>query len=83
MWKCCDCNSNFDIPETKRPDAGLVPGHGILGTVKLSPVRFCPVCLSTRIENVEGIKTPQERTRIAVASSGNKWAMENFNLTHN
>jgi len=27
--------------------------------------------------------TPQERTRIAVAATGNKWAMENFNATHN
>lgn len=26
-----------------------------------------------------GIITPQERTRLAVAATGNKWAMENFN----
>lgn len=26
--------------------------------------------------------TPQERTRIAVAATGNKWAIENFNDTH-
>ena len=30
-----------------------------------------------------GTLTPQERTRIAVAATGNKWAMENFNATHN
>lgn len=30
-----------------------------------------------------GILTPQERTKIAVAATGNKWAMENFNATHN
>jgi hypothetical protein len=30
-----------------------------------------------------GILTPQERTRLAVAATGNKWAMENFNATHN
>lgn len=30
-----------------------------------------------------GILTPQERTRLAVAATGNKWAMENFNDTHN
>lgn len=29
-----------------------------------------------------GILTPQERTRIAVMVSGNKWAMENFNAIH-
>lgn len=31
----------------------------------------------------KGILTPQERTRIAVAATGNRWAMENFNATHN
>ena len=39
----------------------------------------------------QGSLTPQERTRlvvaartrIAVATTGNKWAMENFNATHN
>ena len=30
-----------------------------------------------------GILTPQERTRLAVAATGNKWAMENFYATHN
>ena len=30
-----------------------------------------------------GILMPQERTRLAVAATGNKWAMENFNATHN
>ena len=27
--------------------------------------------------------TPQERTRAKVYATGNKWAMENFNATHN
>jgi len=27
--------------------------------------------------------TPQERTRAKVQATGNKWAMENFNATHN
>lgn len=30
-----------------------------------------------------GIQTPQERTKITVAATGNKWAIENFNATHN
>lgn len=30
----------------------------------------------------QGMLTLQERTAIAVAASGNKWAMENFNATH-
>lgn len=29
-----------------------------------------------------GALTPQERTKIAVAATGNKWAMENFKATH-
>lgn len=29
------------------------------------------------------ILTAQERTRIAVAATGNKWAVENFNAVHN
>lgn len=28
-------------------------------------------------------ETPYDRTRRAVAATGNKWAMENFNATHN
>ena len=31
----------------------------------------------------QGVLSPQERARIAVAAIGNKWAMENFNATHN
>lgn len=27
--------------------------------------------------------SPQERTRCAVVATRNKWAMENFNATHN
>lgn len=30
-----------------------------------------------------GVLTPQERTQIAVEATGNRWAMENFNATHN
>lgn len=29
------------------------------------------------------IMSPQDRTKVAVMASGNKWAMENFNATHN
>ena len=50
MWKCGDCGSNFEFPEIKRPDAGHVLGVGILGLKKVNPVRFCPECLSTKIE---------------------------------
>ncbi len=30
-----------------------------------------------------GRLSPQEKTRIAVMATGNKWAIENFNATHN
>lgn len=30
-----------------------------------------------------GILTPQERARIVAAATGNEWAMEKFNATHN
>lgn len=54
MWKCLNCSSNFKFPEIKRPDAGHVSGVGILGMKKFYPVKFCPKCLSTKIErNVE------------------------------
>lgn len=49
MWKCMNCNIEFEFPEIKKPDAGLVFGVDILGLRKIEPVKFCPKCLSTRI----------------------------------
>ncbi len=35
-------------------------------------------------KNMERTKrTPYERTRAAVYATGNRWAIENFNATHN
>lgn len=47
--------------------------------------RICDECgVKEALESLPGgILTPQERTKIAVAATGNKWAMENFNATHN
>lgn len=50
MWKCRECGSNFEFPEIKCPDAGPVLRTGILGIIKADSVRFCPDCLSTKIE---------------------------------
>ena len=37
-----------------------------------------------KIEEAERIRsTPYERARAAVYATGNKWAIENFNATHN
>ena len=46
---------------------------------------ICPECGTMEaLDSVpQGSLTPQERTRLAVAATGNKWAMENFNATHN
>lgn len=36
------------------------------------------------VKNMEQTKrTPYERTRAAVYATGNRWAIENFNATHN
>lgn len=34
-------------------------------------------------EHFTAIETPYERTRRSVYASGNRWAIENFNATHN
>lgn len=49
---------------------------------------ICPDCgMKEAIESIpkmnERKPTPQERTRMAVEATGNRWAMENFNATHN
>lgn len=53
MYKCNDCKQPFYYPKVKRPDAGLVNGNGILGLRVVEPIKFCPHCLSTKIEKVE------------------------------
>lgn len=52
MYKCNHCISEFQHPEIKRPDAGCVNGIDIFGNRNMQPVKFCPVCLSTKIEKV-------------------------------
>lgn len=46
-----DCDVNFEFPKIKRPDVGLVSGIDILGLRKVILIKFCPECLSTRIES--------------------------------
>ena len=53
MYRCDSCKEEFRHPEIKMPDTGLVRGEGILGMAKLDPVKFCPECLSTQIEEVK------------------------------
>ncbi|WP_310605077.1 hypothetical protein [Anaerosporobacter sp.] len=51
---CKNCNEKFDIPETKRPDAGHVITPYELRYNKVKPVQFCPYCFSTNI----GVQNP-------------------------
>ena len=57
MWHCSDCGNNFDFPEVKKPDAGMVPCDGILGLRKIDPVMFCPECFSTKIQKSDYSQT--------------------------
>lgn len=52
-YECTNCNSEFDVPEVKMPDAGFTSGEGILGMKKNNPVKFCPECFSTKIVEVQ------------------------------
>lgn len=44
---------------------------------------FCNKCQSEQDCKDIVIESPQERTRRAVYATGNRWAIENFNATHN
>lgn len=43
----------------------------------------CAECESEQDSRDKCIESPYERTRRAVYATGNKWAIENFNATHN
>ena len=43
---------------------------------------FCNNCNAERDSIDIVIESPYERTRQAVYSTGNRWAIENFNATH-
>lgn len=40
-------------------------------------------CELYKPKKIQSKQTPQERQRAAVYATGNKWAIENWNLTHN
>lgn len=46
-------------------------------------IAFCNQCQKIVICTDKYIESPYERTRNAVYATGNKWAIENFNATHN
>lgn len=43
---------------------------------------FCRKCNSETASKDVVVETPQERVRRAVYSTGNRWAIENFEATH-
>ena len=43
----------------------------------------CNECKSEQDSRDKIIESPYERTRRAVYATGNRWAIENFNATHN
>lgn len=44
---------------------------------------YCHECKSEQDTLDKFVMTPYERTRAAVYATGNRWAIENFNATHN
>ena len=44
---------------------------------------YCNNCKSEQDSIDKFVASPYERTRNAVYATGNKWAIENFNATHN
>lgn len=71
-------------PKCKRP----YTGYSALSRVD-NKTNICPDCgMKEAIESIPGKDgrrkpDPAERTKRAVQATGNRWAMENFNATHN
>lgn len=51
--------------------------------VKPDEIRFCNNCKKEVSIQSRFVLSPYERTRQAVYATGNRWAIENFNATHN
>ena len=71
MKICPKCRGKFErLPAVSRSD---------------NKTMICDECGTMEaLDNVPGrILIPQERVRITVMATGNKWAMENFNAVHN
>lgn len=52
MFECNNCKYVFDIPEVKKPDAGHVLTPYDFRSDRVEPIRFCPLCLSTKITKI-------------------------------
>ncbi len=71
MKQCPKCSRSFDrLLAVSRTD---------------NETMICDACGTLEaLENIpQRILSPQERTKIAVMATGNKWAMENFHAVHN
>lgn len=58
----------------------IVPGRGKVK--KDNSIFGCGISYSSN-ERKERPMSPYERTKAQVYATGNKWAIENFNATHN
>lgn len=53
MYKCLECSNIFENPEIKRPDAGHILTPYEVQLHKISPLRLCPLCMSTKLCKLE------------------------------
>lgn len=51
--------------------------------LRVDEIRFCNICKKEVPIRSKFILSPYERTRNAVYATRNRWAIENFNVTHN
>lgn len=83
---CPKCNKEFDEkPALSRTDnkTNICPECGLKEALDAAGLRDGSSVREAILDEVKKYQTPQERTKAAVQATGNKWAMENFNATHN
>lgn len=49
MYSCEECKESFNKPDEKNIDAGGIRDKGIIGKWKVSFIKVCPKCSSTKI----------------------------------
>lgn len=89
MSICPKCKKEYDeAPALSRidnktlicPECGTKESLDAAGLCEGSAVRES---ILKEMYDSRGKKTPADRTRDSVVASGNKWAIKNYNATHN
>ena len=88
---CPRCNKEFsDPPALSRRDnkTNICPICGVREALEYAGLDTESSVYQAIVEEVQKVKKPKrmspaERTRAAVYATGNKWARENFEATHN